>query len=137
MATPQPVTDLSQAFRACADALNAYADNQTNPFDPSLSQLRTTAAHIIIEAAIIGQKQLAAMTQGVATAIAGLQTQVNSAKAAVATINDIKKAVSIGAAVLSAAASVASGNPLGAANQLISLASTISSAVSANSGAAG
>jgi hypothetical protein len=133
MATPQAVTSLSQKLRSYADVLNAYADNQADPFDASLSQLRTTAAHIIIEAAIIGQKQVASMTQEVAGAIAGLQDQVNVAQTAVSTINDVKKAVSIAAAVLAAAAAVAAGNPLGAASQLVSSANTISSSVSANS----
>jgi hypothetical protein len=132
MATPQALTDLSQKLRACADALNAYADSQADPFDPSLSQLRTTAGHIIIDAVIIGQKQLDAMSQDVTNAIAGLQNEVNAAQNAVNTINDVKKAVSIAAAVFSAAAAIASGNELGAVNQIISLATTISSAVSAS-----
>ncbi len=131
---PQALTDLSQTLRSCADALNDYADAQTDPLDPSLAQLRTTAGHLIVDASIIGQLQLAAMAQGVTEAITGLQDQVNAAQQAVANINKVKAAVSIGAAVLSAAAAIASGNPLGAADKVAALASTIASAIEANSG---
>jgi hypothetical protein len=128
--------DLSQTLRSVADALNDYADTQADPFDPSLAQLRTTAAHLIIDASIIGQRQLGAMAKEVSDAIAGLQGQVRDAQNAIKIIDNVKAAVSIGAAVLSVAAAVATGNPLGAADKVTALADMIASAIKANSGGA-
>jgi hypothetical protein len=126
------LTDMSQTLRSCADALNDYADAQPNPFDPSLAQLRTTAVHIIIDASIIGQQELGAMTKEVSDAITGLRSQVNKAQSAVTTIDDVKVAVSIAAAVFSAAAAFATGNPLSASDKIVALTNTIASAISAN-----
>jgi hypothetical protein len=130
--TPQPILDLSKAFRDCADALNDYADRAPDPLDPSLSTLRVTAAHLVNEASIIGQMQLATLAQDVAGAINGLQIQVNAAQRALATIQAVKNVVSVAAAVFSTAAAVASGNPLGAAQQVASLVSTIATTLHAN-----
>jgi hypothetical protein len=123
----QAMTDLSDVFRKYANALNDYADRQSNPLDPSLAQVRTTAAHLSVDAAIIAQKQLNALTQAAEDAISGLQAQVKVAQTALDTLTDIKAAVSIGAAVLAAAAAIASGNFTGAVAQVVALGSTIAS----------
>ena len=74
------------------------------------------------------------MAAEVSAAITGLQQQVRDAQQAIVTINRIKVAVRISAAVLSAAAAIATGNPLGAADQVVALASTIDDEIKANSG---
>ncbi len=130
----QALTDLSQTLRNCADALNDYADQQADPFDPSLAPLRQTAADLISAASKIGQMELSDMAAEVSAAITGLQQQVRDAQQAIVTINRIKAAVRISAAVLSAAAAIATGNPLGAADQVAALASTIDDEIKANSG---
>jgi ATP-dependent helicase YprA (DUF1998 family) len=127
--TDQALVDLSDTFRKYADAANDFADNCDNPLDPSLAQLRTTAAHLSVDAAIIAQKQLDDLAQDVTDAISALETQVIAAQNTLAVINDIKTGVSIATSVLSAAAAVASGNFTGAVTQVIALGNTIANAI--------
>ncbi len=79
---------------------------------------------------------LAALAADIQGAISQLTAQVTAANAALQQLNDVKKALNIVAVVLTGAASIASsvatGNWLGAASAVVTLATNLQTAISAN-----
>lgn len=133
--TPQQLIELASALGDFSDKLDDYIKASGNPFTPAMVQLRDMDTHIASDAVLIGQIGLSAMEDDVRAALGQLQIQINSAKSTLAQINNVKSALSVVAAVLSVAASLSTGNPLGAASSVIALVSTVSGALTAAKGA--
>jgi hypothetical protein len=131
----------SQALQGLADALSDFSDKlddyikgSGNPFTPEMQSLRNIDTQIAVDAASIAQLAVEAMAGDVRNALADLARQVDRAKDTLKNINNAKTALSVVAAVLTAAAGISTGNPLGAAQGVLSLVSVVSGAVDAAGG---
>ena len=136
MATPQELVGLSIQLTDIVKSINAIVAKQELPFDAETTNLSNAAFLLAAQANAIGQAGLAAMAQDVKGAINQLTTQVLSANAALQRINDLKKALNIVGVVLngaaSIAASVATGNWISTAGDVINLANNLKTATANN-----
>ena len=94
-------------------------------------QLRSMDTHIASDASIIARIAVENMAADVRSALTQLQVQISSAKSTFTQIQNVKTALSIVAAVLSVAANVSTGNPLGTAGSVLALVQTLSGALAA------
>lgn len=133
MATPQQLIDLSTALTEIVKAINTIVGKQHLPFDAATTNLSNAAFQISTQANAIGQAGLDALADDVQTAINQLTTQVAAANTALQGINDVKKALNIVGVVLTGAASIAStvatGNWIGTAGAVVTLATNIQNAI--------
>jgi hypothetical protein len=128
--TAQALVDLSRALSDYSDKLDEYIKAH-DPFSPDMLQLTKLEMHISSEATAIANMAVEVLVPGVEAALGDLSQKVAAAKQTLETINTVKLALSITAAVFSAAVSIASGNPLSAAGAVLSLADTVAGAVKA------
>ena len=136
MAQTGSPTNGSEALQNLADALSDFSDKlddyikaSGNPFTPEMQSLRNIDTQIAVDAATISRIAAEAMGDDVRNALADLAQQVDRAKDTLKNINNAKTALSIVAAVLTAAAGISTGNPLGAAQGVISLVNVVAGAV--------
>ena len=132
MTTPQQLIDLSAALTDVADGISDFVFKHTDPAaptDPALGHLSDLSAQIALKATGIGHAGLAALAADVGSAINSLNFQVGQATAAIKKIDDAQKALDIASAVLVAAASVAAstatGNWIGTASAVVTLAESV------------
>jgi multisubunit Na+/H+ antiporter MnhF subunit len=133
-ASPQQLIAIADALAAFSDALDSYIKKQPNLFAPEVLRLRETDAQIASQAATIARTAVEIEAADVLAALNDLQVQINSATATLAAITDSKTALDLVAGVLSVAASLATGNPLGTAQSVVSLVETLRNAISAAEG---
>jgi hypothetical protein len=132
--SPRQLIAVADALADFSDALDGYIKQQPDLFAPEVLQLRETDARIASQAATIARMAVAIEATDVLAALNYLQVQINSATATLAAITDSKAALGLVAGVLSAAASLATGNPLGTAQSVVSLVETLRNAISAAEG---
>jgi hypothetical protein len=134
MTTAQQLIDLSTQLTAGVAKINAFVGAQPLPLSDTASNLANTAAQIAVQANAIGAAGIAALAADVGSAITSLTFQVQQANNALAAIEDVEKVFNIASAVLSAAASIATsvgtGNWIGAASAVVTLASNIHKSLS-------
>jgi hypothetical protein len=138
--TAQQLVDLSTELTGIVAAINAIVQKQPLPLDADTTALSNAGVQIAAQANAIGQAGLAALANDVQGAITQLTTQVAAANTALTQINDVKKALNIVGIVVngaaSIAASVATGNWIGAAGAVVALANNLNNAINANQPAA-
>ncbi len=136
MATPQQLIDLSTELTDIVKSINVIVGKQQLPFNADTTNLSNAAFLLAAQANTIGQAGLAALANDVQGAINQLTTQVVAANAALQQINDVKKALNIVGVVLTGAASIASsvaiGNWIGAAGDVVTLATNLKTAIANN-----
>lgn len=136
MATPQELIDLATEMTNVVKAANKLANQQNLPFDADTQKLVKDAADLATTASHINQAALSALAQDVSVAVGQLKTQVAAAEVRLKQINDVKKALNVIGVVLisavSVAGSVTTGNWIGAANNVVTMATNIETAVEAN-----
>jgi hypothetical protein len=136
MATPQQLVDLSTELTDIVKSINVIVGKQQLPFNADTTNLSNAAFLLAAQANSIGQVGLAALANDVQGAINQLTTQVAAANAALQQINDVKKALNIVGVVLTGAASIASsvatGNWIGAAGDVVTLAANLKTAIANN-----
>jgi hypothetical protein len=126
---PQALVNLSNTLSDFSDRLDTFIKSSGNPFTPAMRQLRDLDTHLAADADLIGRLAVDSMTNEVSAAISNLGAQVITAKQTLDRINNVKLALSVVAAVFSAAAAISTGNPLASAQSVLSLAQVVSSAV--------
>jgi len=133
MPTAQQLVDISTELSDVVKSINALVGKQHLPFDADTANLSNTAFLLAAQANTIGQAGLAALANDVRGAIGELTARVADANSALKKLGDVKKALKIVGAVLagagSIAASVATGNWMGAAGDVLTLAKNIQAAV--------
>lgn len=130
-ATPQELRSLGDALRDASDAIDSKIKSTLDPLSPQGQHLRDISLHLATYALKIGTMAVAALAQGVGPAINDLTQHINEAKQVLTTITSIDKAMSIAAAMLSVAASVASRDPIGTVQGVTSLISLVQNATTA------
>jgi hypothetical protein len=128
---PQQVMAVVNGLVDFCDALDDYIKASSNMFSPEMVHLRDMDSHIATYAATLGQTEVDKLEADVPAALTALQTQITSAKTTIAQMKTVQSVLSVVSAVLSVAANISTGNPLGSAQAVLSLAQTISSALSA------
>jgi hypothetical protein len=141
MPTPQQLVDMSTQLTDVVKSINTIVGQQQLPYDTATTNLSNAAFVLAAQANSIGQAGLAGLAADVQGAISQLTAQVTAANVALQQIDDAKKALDIVAVVLTGAASiagsVATGNWIGAAGDVVTLAINLQTAVSVNQPAAG
>lgn len=143
MPTPQQLVDLSTELTDVVKSINVTVAGQQLPYDAVTTNLSNAAFLLAAQANTIGQAGLSALANDVQGAISQLTTAVSAANATLNALNDVKKALNIVGVILTGAAgiasSVATGNWIGAAAGVITLANNLQTSVNANQpvGAAG
>jgi hypothetical protein len=136
MPTAQELIDISTKLTAVVASIDTIIGNQPLPLDADAAALSDAGTTIAARANVIGQAGLDALANDVKTSVTQLTAQVSNANAALQHINDLTEALNIASAVLAAAAgiasSVATGNWVGAAGDVFTLANKIQTAVKAN-----
>jgi len=136
MSTPQELVDLSSELTDIVKSINVIVGKQQLPFNADTANLSNAAFLLAAQANSIGQAGLAALANDVQGAIIQLKTQVAAANAALQQINDAKKALNIVGVVLTSAASIASsvatGNWIGTASDVVTLATNLKTAIACN-----
>lgn len=127
----QALLDLIGAFTACARAIDTLIDKQPDPYSADCQKLRTKEQAIVDAAADLSAVAMAQITDDVAAAVSDLKKQVDVAQATLANIQLATQAVGIVAAVLAAAAGVASGGVLAGIPAIAALAALIAAATQA------
>jgi hypothetical protein len=140
MPTAQQLVDMATALNTTIVAINAIVGKQPLPADADTKALADKGAQIAIQANAIGQAAMAALAADVQSAVSQLTTQVNAANSTLQKLNEISKAINVVGVVLtgaaSIAASVATGNWLGTAGDVVTLATNLQTAINANQPAA-
>ena len=144
MPTAQELLDLSSALTDASSSITDFVAEKTDPdapTDPALGHLSDLAAQIAVEANKIGRAAIETLAVDVGPAVASLNFQVGQANDAIARINDVQKVLGVASAVLTAAAgvaaSVATGNWIGVASAVVSLAESIHGTLSPASAGGG
>jgi hypothetical protein len=136
MPTPQQLVDLSTELTDIVKSINVIVGKQQLPFNADTTNLSNAAFLLAAQANSIGQAGLAALANDIQGAISQLTTQVAGANAALQRINDVKKALTIVGVVLTGAASIASsvatGNWIGTAGDVVTLATNLKTAIANN-----
>jgi hypothetical protein len=132
-ATPAELKQLAKALSEFSRELDAYIKASTNPYTPEMQQLRALDTEISVDAADISTMAVTLEAPGVLQAIGDLKEQVGKAQQVLKDIDHVKKALSVVASVLTAAAAIVTGNPLAAAPAVLSLVDAIKGAITANS----
>jgi hypothetical protein len=140
MPTAQQLVDMSTELTDTVKSINTIVGKQQLPFHADTTNLSNTAFLLAAQANTIGQVGLSALADDVQGAISQLTTQVSAANSALQQINDVKRALNIVGVVLtsagSIAASVATGNWIGVAGDVVTLANNLRTAINANQPAA-
>jgi hypothetical protein len=140
MPTAQQLVDMSTELTDTVKAINSIVGKQQLPFNADTTNLSNAAFLLAAQANTIGQVGLDALASDVGGAVSQLNDQVAAANSALQRINDVKKALNIVGVVLtsagSIAASVATGNWVGAAGDVLTLVKNLKTAISANQPAA-
>lgn len=133
--TAAELLDLSNALDAAANALGTAADAEDAKSDPGLpptsevEHLRDLAAQVAIQANAIGATGIERLAADMSPAITSLTFQVGQAEHALAKIAEIQKILDVASALLTAAASIAAsvstGNFIGTASAVITLATSL------------
>ncbi len=141
MPTAQQLIDNSVAITQQVVAINAKIQAMPLPLSADAEALSKKGVALAIQANVIGQAGLAALANDVASAVDQLTAQVNAASTLVTNINDLKKALGVVDIVLAGAVdvagSVASGNWIGAASDVVSVANKLQTAVATATPAGG
>jgi len=136
MATAQQLIDMSTQLTDVVKSINTIVGQQSLPYDAATANLSNTAFILAGQANTIGQAGLEALAVDVQGAITELTAQVAAANLVLGQINDVKKALSIVGAVLTAAGGIATGAAIGnlreAADSVATLVSNLQSALAAN-----
>jgi ABC-type transporter Mla subunit MlaD len=127
----QALQDLADALSDFSDKLDSYIKGSGDPFTPVMQNLRTIDTQIAVDAALIARLAVESMADDVRAALADLKQQVDRAKDTLQNINNAKTALSVVAAVLTAAAGISTGNPLAAAQGVSALVNVVAGAVDA------
>ena len=134
MATPQELVDLSTQLTNVVNVANDIVAKQDLPFDEPTKKLAKDAALLAEMANYVGQVGLAAMANDVKAAIGQLKDQVSAANDTLKKLNELKVTLTVvGVVLVSAAsivASVATGNWIGAATNVVALANNVKTALS-------
>jgi hypothetical protein len=140
MPTPQQLVDLSSQLTDVVKSINGIVAKQQLPYDADTTNLSNAAFLLAAQANTIGQAGLSALAVDVQGAIGQLTAAVTAANATLQSLNDAKKALNIVGVVLTGAASIASsvttGNWIGAAGDVVTLATNLQTAINANQPAA-
>lgn len=131
MTTPDALMGLSNELSDFSDKLDDYIKDAPDPFNPEMMQLRILDTRIAVDAKIIAGIAADLAAPGVLQAIGDLNVQVGRAKETLQEINNAKLALSLVASVLSVAAAISTGNPLGAATAVLGLVDTLKGAINA------
>jgi hypothetical protein len=136
MATPQQLVDMSTQLTDIVKSINIIVGKQQLPFDGDTTNLSNAAFLLAAQANTIGQAGLSALANDVQGAIGQLTTQVAAANARLQQINEAKKALNIVGVVLTGAANIAAsvttGNYIGAAGDIVTLATNLRTAIANN-----
>ena len=124
---------LSNALCDFSDKLDDYIKASPDPYTPEMMQLCMLDIRIELNAATIGAMAVDLAAPGVLQAIADLNVQLGRAKKTLQEIDNAKLALSLGESVLSAAVTMSTGNPLGAATAVLGLVDGIKGAINATS----
>jgi len=126
-------TGLNELIIALQDAAAAITNNPTlDPLSPEGQKLQKTARDITDCAVTIGGFALDALQPELRTAIENLKNNIDAASDTLAEIDNVHKALSIAAAILAVAASVASKDPVGSVQALESLVASLQNITDAN-----
>lgn len=140
MPTAQQLVDMSSELTNVVKSINVVVGKQSLPYDADTMKLVNTASTLASHANSIGQAGLAALSADVQGAIADLTTQVKAANSALQRIDNVKKALDIVGVLLTGAAKVASsaatGNWIGVAGDIATVASSLKTEISATQTAA-
>jgi hypothetical protein len=129
--TAPSLEDLADALRSLSDQLDADIKASDDPSSAEMQQLRSFDTEIALAAAAIAELSVAELQDAVAAAIQNLNGVIGQAKDAIASLENVKAALAIVAAVVNAAVAVGTGNPLGAATGIIDMAQSVSTAIDA------
>ena len=135
MPTPQEMIDFSTELTDIVKSINAIVGKKALPYDAPTQNLSNAAFVLASQANFIGQVGLAALADDVKGAIEQLKSEVAMANTRLQHIQDVKKALNIVGVVLASAANIAasaaSGNYIGAAADVVTLALNVKQAVAA------
>jgi hypothetical protein len=129
--TSNALMTLSSALCDFSDKLDDYIKDAPDPFSAEMVQLRSFDTRIAMDAKIIAGIAAELAAPGVRDAITDLTTQVDNAKSTLRQVNDTKVALSLVASVLSVAAAISTGNPLGAACPVLGLVNAVQGTIQA------
>jgi hypothetical protein len=140
MPTAQQLVDMSTELTNIVKSINQIVGKQTLPFDATTTNLSNAAFLLAAQANTIGQVGIDGLANDVQGAISQLTSQVTAANAALQGIKNLENALNIVGVVLTGAAgigsSVATGDWIGTAADVITLANNLQTAIGANSPAA-
>lgn len=136
MATAQELIDLATELTNVVKAANKIVNQQNLPFDTDTQKLVNDTALLAEKANRINQAGLSALANEVGAALGQLKTQVAVAEKRLKQLNDVEKALNVVGVVLvsavSVAGSVATGNWIGVANNVLTMAASVKAAAEAN-----
>lgn len=127
--SPDALMELSNELSEFSDKLDDYIKDSPDPFSPEMMQMRTFDGRIAMDAKIIAGIAADLAAPGVVEAIGHLKAEVARANETLKSIENAKLALSLVASVLSAAAAISTGNPLGAAGAIMGLVNGIAGAI--------
>jgi len=130
----QPILDLVSSLIQSARAIDHFIDNQPNPYSPTCQQLRRKEQSIIDSANDLSELAIQQITESISDAVTHLQSNIDAATETIKQIASTKKAITIVAALLAAAAGIASGGTLAAVPAILTLASQVYAAVASANG---
>lgn len=129
---PAPSLDqLADTLRSLSDQIDADIKASADPSSAPMQQLRSLDTQIALQATMIAELSVEELQGDVAAAIDTLNGVVCQAKDAIASLENVKAALGIVAAVLDAATAIGTGNPLNAATGIVDLAQSVSAAIDA------
>jgi hypothetical protein len=141
MPTAQQLIDMSTELTDVVKSINAIVGRQHLPFDADTVNLSNAAFLLAAQANSIGQAALAALANDLQAAIAQLTAQVAAANNRLRQVNDVKQALNIVGVVLTGAGcvatNVATGNWMGAAGGIATMAKDLEAAIASGPAAAG
>ncbi|HEY2780029.1 MAG TPA: hypothetical protein VGI90_04600 [Steroidobacteraceae bacterium] len=133
MPTAQQLVDMSTELTDVVKSINAIVGRQHLPFDADTVNLSNAAFLLAAQANSIGQAGLAALADDLQTAIAQLTAQVAAANSTLRQVNEVKQALTIVGVILTGAAcvatNVATGNWMGAAGGIATMAKNLETAI--------
>jgi ElaB/YqjD/DUF883 family membrane-anchored ribosome-binding protein len=129
--TAPSLDQLADTLRSLSDQLDEDIKASADPTATPMQQLRSLDTQIALQAAAIAELSVEELQNEVAAAIDTLNNVVGQAKDAIASLQNVKAALGIVAAVLDAAVAIGTGNPLNAATGIVDLAQSVSAAIDA------
>jgi hypothetical protein len=125
----QPLLDLVASLNRSARSIDSFIDAQADPYSQLCQQLRTKEQAIVDSANDLSNLAIQQITQSISDAVTHLKNNIDAAAQTITDIQDATKVITIVAAVLAAAAGIASGGSLAAVPAILTLASQVYAAL--------